>query len=229
MTVASAPNATTFTYRTAAPTVGTGGAASGVPWAAPAGHRGPYLLDPVGGVPVTAVGGTLAVALEAGRRYASLRLATDVVAAPATLFPDSPGWLFLRFGRAGAVGPVRYLGRLSATDLHLDASFEFPSTCAVGDTVILLAGRTTTPPADPGATGVAFVTPSAAGRVAASALADEVVAGGIKLHRRILFPSDRGLGAAGAPTDGADRLSGIVNIYAGDDITSEVNTAREGT
>lgn len=182
---------------------------------------GAHLADPHG-LPVTAVRGVVATRLEGGRAHPVLSLQ----ASGALSFPDSPGWLVLRFGRRGQAGPVRYLGRLSSTDLRLDAGQVLPATVEVGDDVTLLSDRTM-PVQDP-ARGWLYVTAAPAGRAAAERVLRDTVAGGVDLVLDVAYPSDRGLGAEGAPTSGAARLSGNVTAFAEAPLDEALAAAREG-
>lgn len=226
--VTAVPSATQLRYQTDTRAAAAGAGGTVTPVAGPVGAgEGAFVVDPVDGLAVTGTEGVVATILEAGRGHTTLRLqATLSDPSPAARFPDTEGWLAFRFGRDGTVAPVRYLGRASAVDLRLDATSVFGGTVQLGDRVVLLADRGA-PQAVPGNGNALVLTASNAGRVAASTLADEVVAGGIDLTRRVLYPGDRGLGGEGAPTAGAPRLSDIVAVYAGDDVTAEVDAARE--
>jgi hypothetical protein len=171
---------------------------------------------------VTGFVSTLTAALAGGEQYGS------VAVVDATQFPDEPGWLVFDFGYAAQQGPVRYLGRLSATDLALDFSYRFTMDVAVGATVTRLAQKGGFVPAVPEEVGSCYITASPAGRVAAQAAVQASVAAGIPLDLTIVYPGDRGIGGEGLPSEGAEKLSDKVSVWAGDDVDAEVATAREG-
>lgn len=224
--VVAAPSGTVLQYRSALPAVAAAGAGGTVlPVAAPAiVFAGAHLIDPVGPA-VTETRAATTSLLEAGRGHGVISLeATFSDPVPTARFPEG-GWLVLRLGRAGQVGPVRYLSRLSATDLRLDASFTFTATVHPGDDVTLLTGREAFVPPDPRA-GYLYLTASPSGRVAAEKLLDEVAAGGVALVKHVEYSGDRGLGAEGSPTEGAPRLSSVVTAFAGDEPDAEVAAAR---
>lgn len=185
---------------------------------------GPFVQDPTG-VPLTGIQATVAVALPAGRSHPVLTLDDSIVPSPALAFPADGGWLYFRFGYEEPVGPVRYFARLSNTELELDASFVFPATVEVADPVVLLSGRTCAPIT--ATDGVCYVTASTSARVACSAMADDVVAAGIPTYREVVYPGDRGLGNEGRPTSGEAKISDVVSVFAGDQIDTEVDAARE--
>lgn len=208
-------------------TVGAGGTVTAVGATAIA-FKGAHVVDP-DGVALTETRAPVGVALAGGQAHAAVSLlSTFSDPDPARRFPDAPGYLVFRYGRQGQFGPVRYLGRLSDTDLRLDAGLVFPVDVAVGDDVTLLSSRDHVVPADPLA-GYLWLTASPAGRVAASAALDDVVAAGVEVEKFVEYPGDAGLGAAGAPTVGAARLSTVVASFAGDRVDEELAAARGGT
>ena len=226
-TVIATPTPTTFTYQTTRNSIGSfSGAASATPVAAPEGSAvGPYALDPPTALALTSVGASVAAALTAGRSHPTLTLVTSMAdPTPALAFPDEEGWLAFRIGRTGQVGPIRYHGRLSGTQLRLDASYVFGSEVQIGDDVVLLEGAGAVTAGV--ASGAAHATASTSGRVAAESLAVRVVAGGMRIVHEILYPGDRGLGNEGEPTIGAPELAGVVDVFAGDDVDDEVAAAR---
>ncbi len=227
-TVVSVPSSTQLAYDTAVRAPAALGA-GGTVLPAQAGttaYAGAHLVNPSGVAP-TDIRASVAVRLDAGRGHPVLTLQTSLSdTMPATRFPDAPGWLVLRFGRKGQIGPIRYLGRQSITELRLDVSFPFDAAAEVGDDVTLLSGREPFVPADP-SVGFLYVTASPAGRAAAEATVEAVVAGGMHLIKEVSYPGDVGLGAAGAPTSGADRLSSIVTCYAPGPIDSVLEEIRE--
>ncbi len=221
--VATVPTDTTFTYLTneqaytlnAGTPVATpvGAAASTVP--------GPFSFDVLGGVAITGSESDLAEDLAEGHQYATIEVAD------ATQFPDAPGWLVFAFGYENQVAPVRYLGRLSSTTLSLDYKFRFTANVPAGAKVCLLANKGSYTPTSPETVGSFYATASAAGRVAASAAVDEVVAGGIVVNKTIAYPGDRGLGGEGLPAEGTTKLSDKVAVWGSDDLDAEYAADRE--
>lgn len=228
-TIVTVPSPSQLAYdsKVKAPaSLGAGGTVT--PVAAPAiAYAGAHMVDPQG-VALTTTQAIVGMRLEGRRGHPILTLQTSLGdPTPAARFPSMPGYLVFRYGRKGQAGPVRYLGRRSNFELLLDASFEFPADVQVGDDVTLLAGRDPYVPASP-APGFLYITASPAGRAAAQDALDQIVAGGVALETDVRYPSDVGLGAAGAPTSGADRLSSIVTVYAPDPVDTAVAAARKG-
>lgn len=186
---------------------------------------GPFILDPESGIAITGVSGATANKLLAGHQYLTLPLSTSLSATPAKDFPDEPGWLVFAFGEQKQLWPVRYLGRISNTELALDAAFVFPLDLPVGTTVTLAAQRE---PFAPSANlGLLYGTASSAGRIAASDAVDEAVAAGVPVDKEVVYPGDRGLGGEGYPTKGNYKLSDALRVWGGDDLTAEAKDASE--
>lgn len=183
-------------------------------------YPGPYTFDPHGGVAATSNESTITQALVGGQQYSSVSVAS------ASAFPDSPGWLVFGFGTSQQVGPVKYLGRMSATSLSLDFSFKFPSTISSGAAVTLLLQQAPWNP-DASELGAFYITPSPAGRIAAEQTITDISAAGINLEQIVVYPGDRGLGAAGYPVRENYKLSDIVAMFAGDQVSEDVTAARE--
>jgi hypothetical protein len=195
---------------------------------APAGLPGPFTLDPERGLAITGTERPLGQAINAGQSYPSIALDTGIDPSPALQYPDAPGYIAFSFGFDNQVGPVRYLGRRSSSELILDASFKFPKSLAQGTEVVLLSSRT--PFVLPvGATpGMFYLTSSAAGRVAAQGVIDQVVAAGMEIDVKVVYPSDIGLGGEGAPTTGASKLTDAVAVWGGDALDEEIPKAKGG-
>jgi hypothetical protein len=122
---------------------------------------------------------------------------------------------------------VRYLGRVSDTELSLDASFRFPVAVPVGSTVHLASQRPPFSPTISQKVAGFYATASSAGRVAASAALDDTVAAGVVVNKEVIYPGDRGLGAEGFPTRRAAKMSDAVRVWGGDDLAAEVKKAAE--
>jgi hypothetical protein len=184
---------------------------------------GPFIWNPTGGVAITGTESTLSTQLDKGHQYKS------IVVADATQFPDADGWLVLDFGRETQVAPLRYFGRLSATELAIDFSVKFPATVKAGANVSLLANKGPfIPSAQFAATkGSLYLTDSQAGRIAASAAIDASVAAGVEVNKTITYPGDRGLGGEGLPTHGNYKLSDAVTVWGSDNQDGDLTTARE--
>lgn len=234
--VATVPDGTHFTFKTTDQTYGRSyvTASSGATvtpskaTAAPLGVPGPFIFDPQEGVALASVEEVLNQTLSAGQRYSSIKLTTSPDPSPALQFPDATGYVVFNFGYQNQVGPVKYLGRLSASELLLDASFKFPATLAPGATVTLLSQRSPFTPAIDEHLGNFYATSAAAGRVAAEAALDQVAGAGLDIEVDVIYPSDRGLGAEGFPTRAAQKLSDAVAVWGGDDLDAETTLAREG-
>ncbi len=181
---------------------------------------GPYVYDVKGGFAVTGTVASLTKALAQGQQYSTLTVDN------ASIFPDASGWLVLDFGYAGAVGPVKYLGRLSSTSLSIDYSFTWPQSVGAGATVTLLLNKGPFIPPNPEVSGSFYVTASPAGRVAAETANAASVAAGVKVNATITYPGDRGLGGEGLPVSGSYKISDKVGVWAGDDEDAEVEAAR---
>lgn len=145
----------------------------------------------------------------------------------ATAFPDAPGYLALRAGYADAAYPVPYLSRISDTQLAIDFNYVFPFAYASGTTVTLLAQKAPGIPDTASDLGSFYVTNSNAGRVAAEDAVRSAVVSGPDLNVKVLYPSDVGLGNAGYPKAGSQKLSDAVRVWGGDNLTAEVAAAQE--
>ena len=187
-----------------------------------AGMPGPYVYDPLEGVGIGSVKGKLSAALREGVRYPSLQLQTN----EALLFPDSPGYLVVNFGKSGQVGPLRYLGRLNASALRLDAGFLWTADSVVNSEVRLLKSRSGLVPDSPQSVGSFYLTASNAGLAGAKKFLAEISAAGIDLKIDVRYPGDRGLGGEGFPDKGAAKLSSVVEVFGSDDLDAEVEELR---
>lgn len=183
--------------------------------------EGPYVFDPTGGASITSISSTTNMEIEQDQHYNILEVAD------ATVFPDEEGFLVFNFGYENAVFPVRYVGRLSNTELSLDAGFKFPVDVSSGATVILLKDRSPYAPERSAALGGFYATDSASGRVAAQATIDDTVAAGIDVEVKVIYPGGRGLGAEGFPTVGNYKLSDLVTVFGGNELDLETKKAQE--
>lgn len=183
---------------------------------------GPFIYDPIAGVGITETATTTTVALNQGGQYASLKVVD------ASQFPETGGYLVLAFGTKRQVSPLRFLGKISNTELILDFSTKMSATLPIGTVVTLLVDKGPFVPENPEDVGSFYLTASSAGRVAASKMIDDVAAAGFEVNKTILYPGDKGLGGAGLPAEEAQKLSDKVGVWAGDDVDVEVQEAREG-
>jgi hypothetical protein len=95
-----------------------------------------------------------------------------------------------------------------------------------GPTVTLLAKKGLYVPAHPEKLGASYITASSAGRTAAVKSVKDSVAAGIDTTVEVIYPGDKGLGGAGLPASGQTRLSDKVAVWGGDDLNTELATAR---
>jgi hypothetical protein len=225
--VASIPSATTFTYSTPSTLLYTKATNSDITVTKVASVAdsvlpGPYVFDPDDGVAITNVYTTITQDLNIGQGYASVNV-TD-----ASDFSASSGWLVFGFGTNTTVGPVKYLGKLSDTEILIDASFSFTATVPSGSTVIVLNQKGPLNPDNASELGSFYLTASSAGRLAASEVLDDMVATGFTVDKIIVYPGDRGLGAEGFPSEASNKLSDKVLVWGGNDLDAEYETAQEG-
>ena len=71
------------------------------------------------------------------------------------------------------------------------------------------------------------LTPSNLGRVIAEQFVDDNSPAGVNLNKTIVFPSDRGLGNEGYPTDSNYKLSENIEVFGSDAIDAEYKKLRE--
>jgi hypothetical protein len=107
------------------------------------------------------------------------------------------------------------------------ATINNPGTVVVtGANVTLLQGKGSYVPANANELGSFYITASPAGRVAAESAIEEATAAGVSINTQIVYPSDYGLGNAGDPASGTNKLSDKVVVWGGDEIDAEVAAAR---
>lgn len=186
---------------------------------------GPYIFDPVDSVSVTATeASTVIEDIYANQQQESVEVDTG------DDFPDEGGYIVFGYGTEKQSKPVKYLGKFKSgptnTKLILDYSLRFTEDYPVGTKVTLLSQRGAFVPEDP-LIGTTWITASSAGRVAAQASAEAALAAGVVADVTIVYPGDRGLGGEGLPASGTEKLSDRVAVFAGDDVSEEVQAARE--
>lgn len=214
------PNTLTFQSDVLAPvTCGAGGTVT--PYRTPTNsHQGPFVYDEKKGLAVTGVETSITQNIDANRQY------SIITVADASKFPDEEGYLVFGFGSEGQVGPIRYLNRASNTSLLLDHSASFPTDLSSGTSVVLLAQRGAWAPDSATSVGSFYATAIASGRVAAEKKVEDLTAAGVKLVKTVVYPSDVGLGNAGYPASGSNKLSDKVSVWGGDDVDVEIDKAR---
>lgn len=180
---------------------------------------GPYIWDPAEGLAITSTSTTLDGALIERGRYRVLTVDSTEG------FPDEEGWLVLAFGTSNEVGPIKYLGVGSDTELVFDYSIQLPKAIPDGATVILLSQRDPYVPED-ASLGAFYLTASAAGRVAAEKFLGDAMAEGIAATTTVVYPSDKGLAGEGLPVSGVRRLSDKVLVWGGDNVDADLELAR---
>ena len=111
------------------------------------------------------------------------------------------------------------------------SSFKWFKLCrctTIGTNVSYLNDRSGFVPTDPSTVAVPYLTASASGRGAAQTFIESILASGLDKNFNLLYPSDRGLGNEGYPTESNEKLSDNVRIWAPNDIDLEVNKAQGG-
>ncbi|CAB4127331.1 Kelch repeat type 1 [uncultured Caudovirales phage] len=182
---------------------------------------GPFILDPHEGFAVTAVESTLTQSLNKNRQYQTLSVAD------ATAFPDEAGYLAIGFGHEDVIGPIRYFGRISNTELSIDFTTKMPANMPVGRFVTLLAQKGPFNPADASDLGAFYLTASSSGRVAAEAAVRESLSSGTPVHVTVTYPNDVGLGNAGRPATGI-KPSDKIAVWGGNNLDAEIAAAVKG-
>ncbi len=195
--------------------------------AAPTGIPGPFSYDTKTGFAITSTAAATAQEFNEGGHYAVLALDDTIDSEPALQFPDEEGYLVLQFGYKNVVGPIRYFGRLSDTELILDAGSVWQASLPVGATVRLLSSRLPFSSSSP-EVGNFYATGTAAGRVAAQKTIDDIIAAGKQIKVSVIYPGDIGLGGAGFPQSDSYKLSDKVAVWGGDDLDQEIPAARKG-
>lgn len=141
-------------------------------------------------------------------------------------FPDAPGYIVLNFGTATQSQTLRYLGIASATQLRIAAGQILLNDYAIDTPVSLVIGTGPYAPQSAAALGASYLTASSVGRIEAVKDLEFSQASGLLIAHTVLYPGDRGLGNAGDPTSGAQKLSDAVIVWGGDDVDAELAGAR---
>ncbi len=183
--------------------------------------QGPFIFEEKTSPAITGIKTTLTQDVSKGQTVKILTLA-DV-----SKFPDSEGYLVIGFGTDDQMWPVKYLARISSTQLLMDPNFVFPEALSSGISVTLLLQRGAWSPLNANVLGSFYLTASSAGRLAASNTIDDIVGAGLNINKIVVYPGDKGLGGEGLPATGVTKLSDKVGIWGSDDITEDLDKARE--
>lgn len=172
-------------------------------------EAGPFAYDVDEGLMTAGPSAALTTAVLESQQVASLTVDSNAV------FPDGVGYLVLSFGNSNQSRVVKYLEKVGTNIILLEygyaAEFNFP----VGTTVTWLSQLG--PEAGAPDSGNLYATASPAGRLAAEKTVRDIAAAGFDLNFDVVYPGDRGLGGEGLPTQDADRLSDIVEVYGGEE------------
>ena len=142
-------------------------------------------------------------------------------------FPDGNGWLVVGFAGDNVAAPIRYYGKISATEIAIDHNYVFQKNILSGAKVTILYKKGIWVPEHPESVGSFYLTDSPSGRIAASNTIDFMVAAGIDVFKKIIYPGDYGLGGYSLPAQGTLKLSDKVIVWGGSDIDAEVNYLRQ--
>lgn len=193
--------ATTITYAEAAANAA-GTVYVGSPFAIPTseavnalGTGGMFILDTkrwtqLSGETTTTAG------LVAGTSYSVITVASTAA------FPDGNGYVVLGLGTALESKPMKYLEKISATEL-LTAGFTSDLDWPVGTTVTQISLEVTND-----IENAAWITGALAAQLAAERDVRESVANDIDLNWLVIYPGDRGLGGEGAANSDAPTVWG---------------------
>jgi hypothetical protein len=181
---------------------------------------GPYVLDPTQGAAVTAVEAFTMTDVFAGQQYKELTLNSAGAAFSLT------GYVVLGFGSPPQTS-IRYLDCYQIPDTNWSKRLPFEFDFTEGAQLILLSQKAPYDPEHGENLGLFYLTASSAGRVAAQQAVLDATASGVDANIEIVYPGDTGLGGAGLPTHGAQKVSDVATVFAGDEVDSEIQTRRE--
>lgn len=148
--------------------------------------QGPFIYDNINGAPITSIKTTLTKQILKNENITSLEV-TDT-----SNFP-SEGYLILDFGRNTEKRNI-YYNKKDETHFFLTFPTLFTDTYNVGKELIFLKDRFNFNPQNPEDLGSFYLTDSNAGRIAANDTIDQIVATGIKINKKILYPNAPGVG-----------------------------------
>lgn len=153
---------------------------------------GLYVLDP-DSVTYKAGDSVTSVVLTEGNTYGTLDIGSTAN------FPDTEGWVVLGLGHSYESKPLKYLEKISGTQLLMEG-FTANQTWPAGISVTRIEIEPTTT-----IDKALWVTGSLAARVVAEYNVRESVAGDVTLNWSVIYPGDRGLGGEGqSNTDATD-------------------------
>lgn len=139
---------------------------------------------------------TLSTNLNIGTNYGILEVASTAD------FPDEEGWVILNLGTATESNPIKYLEKISPTQLLL-AGFAATYNWPIGSTVT----RISLTPSDD-IEGAFWITGSLAAGVAAKQDILESTARDVDINWTVIYPGDRGLGGEGQSNSDAPTVWG---------------------
>lgn len=168
---------------------------------------GPYVFDPVSGIPISNIATTTTNDLDRNTSTKYLGVVST------SGWNMDGGYLAIGFGTSVFDRPIKYSGILNTTTLILDQSYIFPMTVVAGTSVTMLFQKGPWVPDNITEVGAFWATDDSSGVKACISAIDQSVASGVSVDYEIKYPSDIGLGAAGYPTKGTGKVSSIVNVY----------------
>lgn len=173
--------------------------------------NGPYLIDRYGNISVTGVSALTTIsALTKGTAYSILNVSSTAD------FPAS-GHLVFQFGKSNQVYPVKYLYKISSTQLALENSFIFTQDIPIGSTVTLVKQATSWVPENPEEIGAFYLTDSIIGRINASSVIKNIQGAGITVNQTVVYPGYIGLGNSQNLPSVGPKVNDIVYIYGNQD------------
>lgn len=226
MKTVTAVTATTFSYAETAANVGATTINGGVGLNYDAGAtyelqacaadatKGPIIFDPRFGLATTSVDTTTDADLGKGSQL------NQLVVASTAGFPDGEGYLVFDFGGPKQSSVIKYLEVIGSETLLMDYGTVVPENYQAGTKVTLLFQRGPYAPINEDFAGIFYATGSNLGRVEAEKFVRAAAAAGISVNVDVVYPGDRGLGAEGAPTEDAARLSDAVWVWGPDEFES---------
>lgn len=185
------------------------------------GVRSGYALDVTQGVSLASGATALSVALNRGPTESVLNVVDT------SGFPDEPGYIILDFGFASQSQPLRYLGVASATQLRIAAGQILTNDYAVASGVYQLIGTGPYAPETAADLGATYLTASSVGRIEAVKDIDFAKGAGLTILETVIYPGDKGLGNAGQPVSGVEKITDAVAVWGGDTVDEELAEARE--
>lgn len=159
------------------------------------GTDGMYVIDPTRWTQLSGES-TSTVALTSGNAYSIVTVGST------SSFPDGNGYVVLGLGTELESKPLKYLEKISATELLMQG-FTADESWPVGTTVTQITLDVTNDIAN-----AAWITGALAAQLAAERDVRESVANDIDLNWSVIYPGDRGLGGEGAANSDAPTVWG---------------------